>query len=190
MRQISRIAGVLLGVAMSIPLAAERSGHDFDGHKFSLQLPPGYVVETDASPSAGFKTFGFATELRTDGTRGMIQVSLLDFSKAPAGETVSPVSLEKFAAAMIKGVRQRRSRWEQTEGDLQIDGVRAKRIEWAGSTETGFGRPPVNMRGVMIVGIKKDLGFALHAQDLVAFTDATLPVCEQALQTFAVTLRR
>ena len=106
---------------------------------------------------------------------------------APAGETVS---LDKFAAAMINGVRERRSRWEQTEGDVQVDGVRAKRIEWAGSTDPGFGRPPVNMRGVMIVGIKKDVGFALHTQDVVAFTDTTLPACEQALKTFAVTLRR
>jgi hypothetical protein len=91
---------------------------------------------------------------------------------------------------MIDGVRLRRSRWEQTEGNVQVDGVRAKRIEWAGSTEPGFGRPPVNMRGVMIVGIKKDLGFALHTQDIVAFTDTTLPACEQALKTFAMTLHR
>jgi hypothetical protein len=42
----------------------------------------------------------------------------------------------------------------------------------------------------MIVGIKKNLGFSLHTQDSVAFADTTLPLCEQALQTFALTLRR
>jgi len=42
----------------------------------------------------------------------------------------------------------------------------------------------------MIVGIKKALGFSLHTQDFVAFTDTTLPVGEQTLQSFAVTLRR
>jgi len=73
---------------------------------------------------------------------------------------------------------------------VQIAGVRGKRIEWAGSTEPGFGRPPVNMRGVMIVGIKKNLGFSLHTQDGVAFADTTLPLCEQALQTFGLTPRR
>ena len=186
MNRISHVTGVLL-VGMSVSLAAELSRYDFEGHRFSLQLPPGYVLEADSSPRPGFKTFGFSTEPRGDGTRGMIQVSLLDLSGAPAGETVT---LEKFAAAMIDGVRQRRSGWEQTERDLQLDGVRAKRIEWAGSTEPGFGRPPVNMRGVMIVGIKKNLGFALHTQDVVAFTDTTLPACEQALQTFAMALRR
>ncbi|MCM3880839.1 MAG: hypothetical protein ND807_12090 [Vicinamibacterales bacterium] len=186
MSRISRLAAALL-VGMSVSLSAELSRHDFEGYKFSLQLPTGYALQADASPRQGFKTFGFATEPRGDGTRGMIQVSLLDFSRAPAGETVS---LEKFAAAMINGVRDRRSRWEQTVGDLKVDGVPAKRIEWAGSMEPGFGRPPVNMRGVMIVGIKKNLGFALHTQDVVAFTDVTLPTCEQALQTFAMTLRR
>ena len=102
MSRICRVTAVLLGVAMSVPQAAERSSHDFEGHRFSLQLPPGYVLEAETSPRRGFKTFGFSAELRGDGTRGMIQVSLIDFSAAPAGETVS---LEKFAAAMIGGVR-------------------------------------------------------------------------------------
>jgi hypothetical protein len=164
----------------------EPSALEFEGYKLSLQLPPGYVLHADPG-RPGFKTFGFSTDPRSDGTRGMIQVSLLDFSKAPAGETVS---LERFAAAMINGVRQRRSRWEQTEADVQVGGVAAKRIEWSGSTEPGFGRPTVNMRGVMIVGIKKDLGFSLHTQDFVAFADTTLPLGEQALKTFAVTAHR
>jgi hypothetical protein len=73
------------------------------------------VLDANASPRQGFKPFGFSTEPRSDGTRGMIQVSLLDFSK--------------------------------------------------------------------------DLGFSLHAQDVAALADTTLPLCEQALQTFDVTLR-
>lgn len=178
---------VVLAVAIGFPVAAQPSSYDVEGHKFSLHLPPGYGLQADPSPRPGFKSFGFSTEPRSDGTRGMIQVSLLDFSTAPAGETVD---LERFAAAMIKGVSQRRSRWTQTEGEVQIAGVRGKRIEWAGSTEPGFGRPPVNMRGVMIVGIKKNFGFSLHTQDGVAFADTTLLRCEQALQTFALTLSR
>jgi len=176
-----------MAAALTVPLAAERSSHEFDGHKFSLQLPSGYTLHGDASPSPGFKTFAFSTEPRDDGTRGLIQVSLVDLSKAPAGEVVG---LDKLATTLIGSVRQRRSRWEQTETDVQIDGAHAKRIEWSGSMETGFGRPPVDMRGVMIVGIKKNLGFSLHTQDFVKFADATLPLCEQALQTFSVTLRR
>ena len=166
---------------------AQRSSHAFAGHSFSLQLPPGYLLEAEQSPRPEFKTFAFSPNSRSDGTRALVQVSLFDLSLAPAGETVS---LERFAAVMINGVRQRRNGWEQTEGDVEIDGVRAKRIEWTGSTEPGFGRPTVHMRGVMIAGIKKDLGFSLHTQDFVAFAETALPLGEQALQTFALTLRR
>jgi hypothetical protein len=198
MTSVFRWAGACLVIAlMAMPDGLVRaqtpesqrqaSALEFEGYKLSLQLPLGYLLHADPSPRSGFKTFAFSTDTRSDGTRGMIQVSLLDFSKAPAGETVS---LERFAAAMIDGVHRRRSRWEQTEADVQIGGVAAKRIAWSGSNEPGFGRPTVNMRGVMIVGITKDLGFSLHTQDFVAFADTTLPLGEQALRSFAVTPRR
>ncbi len=45
------------------------------------------------------------------------------------------------------------------------------------------------MRGVMIVGVKNNVAFSLHTQDGAGFADTTLPLCEQALQTFALTLR-
>jgi hypothetical protein len=188
MSRIRHLAALVCAVVMaSVPVAAERTNHEFEGHTFSLQLPPGYVLHAEPASRPGLRAFGFATDLRSDGTRGMIQVSLLDFSQAPAGEKVT---LEKFSAAMIGGVQQRRTRWEQTETDVQVAGVHARRIEWSGAMEPGFGRPPVHMRGVMIMGIMKDLGFSLHTQDVVAFADTTLPMCEQALRTFIVTLRR
>jgi hypothetical protein len=188
MSRIWRLAALVCAVVMaSVPVAAERTSHQFEGHTFSLQLPPGYVLHPEPASRPGLRAFGFATDLRSDGTRGMIQVSLLDFSHAPAGEMVT---LEKFAAAMIGGVQRRRSRWEQTETDVQVAGVHAKRIQWSGATDPGFGRPAVHMRGVMIVGIMKSLGFSLHTQDVVAIADTTLPMCEQALRTFSVALRR
>lgn len=159
---------VALAIATALPLAAESWGHEFGVHKFSLDLPSGYTLDADANPRPGVGTFGFATPARDDGTHGMIQVSLMDFSSFAPGETVT---LEKFATAMV-------------------DGVRGKRYEWAGSTELGFGRPPTNIRGVMIVGVKKNLGFSLHTQDFVAFAPTTLPLCEQSLQTFTLTVHR
>jgi hypothetical protein len=180
-----RSAVVLLAV-LSVTLGAERSTHKFNAHAFSLELPSGYTLQGEGSPRTGFAVFGFATEPRLDGTRGLIQVSLLDLSQAPAGEKVS---LEKFATAMIDGVRKRRSQWNQTESALEIGGVSGKRIQWDGASEPGFGRPPVAMRGIMIIGIKKDVGFSLHTQDLVPAADSTLPLGEQALKTFALTLR-
>jgi hypothetical protein len=187
MRRLRCLTAVLLAAGVCLQANAQRTSHDFEGHAFNLDLPPGYVFQSDQSPRPGFTTFGFSTDPRQDGSRGMIQVSLLNLSGAPAGEKVT---LERFAEAMIKGVSLRRSRWEQTDSDVKIAGVRGKRIDWAGSVEPGFGRPAVNMRGVMIVGIKNNVGFSLHTQDLAGFADTTLPLCEQALQTFALTLRR
>lgn len=117
----------------------------------------------------------------------MIQVSLLDLSQAPPGETVT---LDRLAASMIDGVRQRRTRWQQTESEVHVGGGAAKRIAWSGAVEPGFGRPAVHMRGVMIVGIADDLGFSLHTQDVAPFADITLPLCEEALLTFLSPRRR
>jgi hypothetical protein len=187
MRRLRCLTGLLLAAGVCLQATPQPSSHDFEGHTFSLDLPPGYVFQADQSPRHGFKTVGFSTDPRQDGSRGMIQVSLLDLSDGPPGEKVT---LERFAEAMIKGVRMRRSRWEQKESDVKIAGVPGKRIEWSGSVEPGFGRPAVNMRGVMIVGVKNTVGFSLHTQDGAGFADTTLPLCEQALQTFALTLRR
>jgi hypothetical protein len=187
MTRITALTGALLTIGSVLPLATQRSTHEFEGHKFSLELPTGYVLQADASPKPGMKTFGFSTDPRNDGTRGLIQVTLLDLSGAPAGEKVT---LDRFAAAMIKGISDRRSNWEQAESEIQIAGVRAKRIEWKASREPGFGRPPVNMSGVLIAGIKGPLGFSLHTQDIASFADAAIPLGEQALRTFTLTPRR
>ena len=80
--------------------------------------------------------------------------------------------------------------FEQKDTDVTIAGVRGKRIEWTGSTESGFGIPAVVMRGVMIAGISKDVGFSLHTQDDAAFAGTTLPLCELVLRTFTLTVRR
>jgi len=46
------------------------------------------------------------------------------------------------------------------------------------------------MRGVMIVGIKNELGFSVHTQDLEPVAARTIPLCEDALMTFALTVHR
>ena len=158
----------------------------FEGHVVRLQLPVGYRLEAEAVGQPGTKTFGFTTSPRPDKTRGMVQVSLVDLKRAPAGEVVT---LDKFADVMLNGVRQRRTNWKQSDAPATIAGVPAKRIEWSGSSEASpelAGRAPAGMRGVMFVGIKDTLGFVLHTQDFVAFADQALPVGEQALKTFTL----
>jgi len=135
--------------------------------------------------------FGFATDPRADGTRGLIQVTLVDVDKVSTGP---PPTLDEFAAPMIGGVRQRRSHWEQTASSVVIDGVHAKRIKWSGTNEPSPERPSQQavsaMHGVMVVGIKGTVAFALHAQDVEPFGAASLPVSEEALMTFTLTTHR
>jgi hypothetical protein len=187
MSRVLSLTGLLIALVISAPVTAARLGLTFERYTFTLDLPAGYALQANANPKPGFGTFGFATEPRSDTTRGMIQLSLLDFKQTPPGEKIT---LDRFAAAMIDAVRQRRTRWEQTESEVRVAGVTAKRIAWSGSMEPGFARPPINMSGVMIIGIAKDLGFALHTQDVMTFADTTVPLCEQSLLTFNVSPTR
>ena len=185
----------LLLLAWSTATVAQPATQDFEGrfdhHVFRLQLPAGYRLEADAVPKPGMKTIGFATSPRSDGTRGMIQITLLDLKHASPSDAVT---LEKVAEAMIGGVRRRRTNWKQYDSFSTIAGVTAKRIEWFGSLETSPEHPPDRapgrMQGVMLVGMKDDLAFVLHTQDLLPFADTALPLAEKALRTFTVALAR
>lgn len=73
---------------------------------------------------------------------------------------------------------------------MKIDGVRARRIEWTGTAQAAPGESPVSMRGVMITGIKDQIGFALHTQDFVTFASTAIPAGEKAMMTFSLTATR
>jgi hypothetical protein len=131
--------------------------------------------------------FGFTSDKRSDGTRSLIQVTLVDLDKGPAGP---PPPLDEIADWMISGVRERRDQWTQAESTITIDGVNAKLIRWSGtnapSPERPSGQAASGMHGVMVVGIKGKVAFILHAQDLDAFASATLPASEGALMSFTL----
>jgi len=170
----------LSGQAQAPPVSA----HEFEGFKFTLQPPEDYRFAAQSVPAPGLKTFGFLTDPRSDGTRGMIQVTLIAMQKT--GEDMGGLTLEKFGNGMIEGVRRRRTQWMHKESATEIAGVPGRRFEWSGAAELGAGVVGPMMRGVMIVGIKDDLAFSLNTQDLMAFAPGNLPVCEKALKTFSV----
>lgn len=175
----------------SAPLTGQATTHAFGGDTFSLRLPAGYQLMGQRRAGPGMIAFGFATDQRTDGTRGLIQVTLVDLDSVPAG---APPTLDELATSMIGGVRQRRDHWEQADSSVDVAGVHAKRITWSGTNEPSPERPSGQavsaMHGVMLVGIKGTVAFALHAQDVEPFAVTSLPASEKALMTFTLTPHR
>ena len=182
---------VFLLALSSAPLASQATVQAFGADTFRLSLPAGYRLLGQGSPGPGMMAFGFATDQRADGTRGLIQVTLVDLDRVSAGR--SP-TLDELAASMIGGVRQRRNAWQQADSFVDVDGVHAKRIAWSGTNEPSPERPTQQaasaMRGIMVVGMKGTVAFVLHAQDVEPFATTSLPVSEKALMTFALTPHR
>lgn len=187
----STLLPTLLLSLSSAPLAGQVTIQTFGGDTFSLSLPTGYQLVGQRSPGPGMMAFAFATDQRPNGTRGLLQVTLVDLDKVSAE---APPTLDEFAASMIGGVRQRREHWQQTESAVDIAGVHAKRITWSGTNEPSPERPsqqPVSaMHGIMVVGIKGNVAFTLHAQDVEPFALTSLPACDKALMTFTLAPHR
>jgi len=175
--------GFMIVLLASLPAASPAATYHFEGNHFTLELPPGYQLTDQASPMRGLMIFGFTTDRRKDGTRGLIELTLLDMKSIS-----DPVTPEQFVESMIGGVRRRRSQWKQRETSIEISGMRAKRIAWSGNAAPPPPGSPKQsasgMRGIMIIGMKDRTGFSLHAEDVAPYADDTLPLCEKALMTF------
>ena len=185
---------LLLAIVMLIVVGPASAGEKKVTHKagrvsFTLILPDGYTLASEARPRAGFQLFGFATDPRSDGTRGLIQVSILDFEAMKAG----PFKLEKVASQMIGAIQTRRSEWQATETRVAASAVPAIRVDWSGGSAPDAARPsqlaPAKMRGIMITGIKDGVGFSLHTQDIEPITETAIPLGEKALLSFAMRVR-
>lgn len=98
--------------------------------------------------------------------------------------------LARVAATMVDGVRARRAEWGSTETDGALDGVGIRSIEWSGLGEVlvdrGGRQARMRMSGIMIVGIKGPLVFALHTQDVEPFATKANPIAERAMRTFTL----
>jgi hypothetical protein len=174
----------LLVCIASISARPYDAAHEFEGHRFTMQVPESYQLGNEVSPMPGVKNFGFVTEPRSDGTRGIIQVTLIDLKKsgAPAGLT-----LEKFAASTIESIRSRRMQWMAKESAQRITGVAGRRFDWSGMADLGHGRMTGTMRGVVMVGLKGNVAFALTTQD---FTMDALRTCEKAMLSFSLSVKK
>jgi hypothetical protein len=176
---------VLLGSAAS-SAQTPRTPMQFAGRRFSIDLPPEYRFPAQASPSPAMTTFAFTTAAHADGTRGLIQVSLVDLRAMPRDE--GEMSLSAFGAAMIDGVRHRRAQWQETRQAATVAGVSGMQIQWSGSDgpspELAAQHAPALMHGTMLVGIRDHIGFVLHTQDLDTYWATSGPRGTRALRTF------
>lgn len=154
----------------------------FAGHTWSLQVPSEYLVVGSAQPEPRFSMTGFAPEPRADGSRPMIQITLLDVRES------NSTLFKEIGKAMISGVQKRREEWKVTESETTVGEVRAIRYEWSGivipAPDGASMRLPA--RGVMIVGIDDGVAFTLHSQDADEYAKETLALTEPAMRTFRI----
>lgn len=161
------------------------TSYSMDAHTFTIALPKEYKLAGEKSPSTESKIFSFSTEPRADGTSGLIMIVLFDQRKL-AGESLS---LDQFVQQMVASVTRKHTDWKSTEGSLELIGVKARRVEWSGTFEP----TPNNkyrMRGVMILGIKDDVGFWLQVRGTESQASQNLLRGENALRTFVLKVKR
>jgi hypothetical protein len=112
----------------------------------------------------------------------MVQVTLIDVR----GTSETPEFRRKVAEMMIAGVARRREEWQVHVSEAKVGDIPVVRYAWRGVTipasDGASGR--VMARGVMLVGVKDELAFALHTQDVDAHAAETLSVNETAIATF------
>ena len=116
----------------------------------------------------------------------MIQVSPYDVRRMGAPPNYP---LDAFAKTMVDSKRKAVDGWKSTEAAVEIDEVPAWRIEWAGLVQIAPARAAV-LRGVMLLGMKDDVGFRLEAQDVEARSGQSMPEGERSLRSFALTVKR
>ena len=153
----------------------------FAGRDWSIDVPAGYH-RSSARPNDKMSTTAFTPEPRADGTRPMVQVTLIDVR----GTSDTPELRRKTAEAMIAGVQRRREEWQVQTSEAKVGDIPVVRYAWRGVTVPASDGASVRVmaRGVMLVGVEDGLVFALHAQDVDAHAAETLPAHETAMATF------
>ena len=151
-----------------------------------MTLPEGFSAAEQRNPSPGHKTFAYVSEVRADNSRGIIQISLMDFKRGG----VAGITLDEFAQKMISGIRRPYADWKETQTLVTLDGVPAKRIAWSGTMQPPGGSGPerVGVAAVTILAIKDEIGISLQALDRETRSSGLRPI-ESAFMTFALSRR-
>jgi hypothetical protein len=166
-------AALALGVPAPAPAGAKRVRHEAAGARFSLELPAGYKLRRPAGAAPDVTAFLFTPKGRDDRNGGAIEVSIMDMKELAegGGPAMGP---GEIALSVLATIRRERQIFEKQESDVQIAGVRGKRVVWRGKQR----------QGVIVVGIKRGIGFSLHAEASDSQAKKVLPRASQALLTF------
>jgi hypothetical protein len=182
-------ARIVFALVLAIVAAGAESGEsrperEFRGRVWSLELPASYSEHSSATPASDVFMIGFAPAMRDDGTRALIQVTLVEMPL-----NMDPAKFIKMLREqLIAGVQRRRENFQVKASESTVGDVAVTRYEWSGvviPAADGAARS-VPARGVMLIGVHEGVGFALHAQDIDEHADATLSESEPSMRTFII----
>ena len=114
-------------------------------------------------------------------------ITLVDPRATAGGETAT---LQQWADEMISAVREGHTNWAVSESRVVIDGDSAIRYSWTGSAkpldecQARKSLPP--KRGIMIVGLRQGIVYALQARDFEPYAAETVPNAETAFHGFHI----
>jgi hypothetical protein len=176
-----------LTVVIALPLTpalAQTVSETFAGRVVTFETPVGYKLAGRNSPDPAALFLLYRTPHRADCRNGLFFVMLMDLPATEGGDSMTP---QQLAATVLAPIGRGRDGWTVSESVVVVDGDSAIRYSWSGSS-IPKPDPPARepMRGVVIVGIKEGLGFALRVDDFEPQATETLPVGEAALHTFHV----
>ena len=173
---VAALAALLAAVTIASPAAQTR--YTFDAHSFTISLPQGFSLVTEASPEPGYKRWTFATDTRADGTRGIMQVGLFEAARMGGSPPI-----DEFTKTMASTLQAAYTNFSGQVQSLPFLGD-SRLVQWSGSLpipESGVSLP---IRGLMVLGVQDGLYFRLDAFDAETMAPQTLPAADLALASF------
>ena len=144
----------------------------FSNYKIS---PPKGYQRRDADSPTHLQVGGWNGKKRADGTRPMIQLSILT---PPPGEGLP--DLETYMSTVLSAVKTRRTDWRESKTSYRlISGIRFAKKKWV-AKEPGSGRA---MAGALYAGFDGDSVITLYTQDLQS-NSRSLKLGEASLLSF------
>lgn len=144
---------------------------------FQLKVSKGFTL-ADKQAQGPMTVYGYSMEKRKDGTACSLVITVMDFSKYPRKPEDKLPTVAQFLQSMVGGVARSRTEFNATEpADVKLEGLTLKKTEWSGKASG------LAMKGVIYSANKGEVYISIQAQDIAAYSDKTLPLCEKVVKT-------